>query len=40
MLTIKFPLPSTTIQKKIIEEMNKVKGEKKYDILDKYLGVT
>ena len=40
MLTIKFPLPSTIIQKEIIEEMKKVKGKKKYDILDKYLGVS
>jgi len=39
MLTIKFPLPPITIQKEIIEEMKQVKGKKKYDILDKYLGV-
>lgn len=39
MVRIKFPLPSTDIQQKIIDEMELVKGKKKYEVLDRYLGV-
>lgn len=39
MLNIKFPLPPITIQKKIIEKMKEGNDKKKYDILDKYLGI-
>ena len=40
MITIKFPLPPENVQKEIILEMSKVSGIKKYDVLDKVLGIT
>ncbi|MDD5589521.1 MAG: N-6 DNA methylase [Candidatus Nanoarchaeia archaeon] len=39
MNTIKFPLPPKNIQEEIVYRMSKVSGIKKYDILDKLLGI-
>jgi len=39
MMRIKFPLPDIGMQTDIIKEMNKITGTKKYNVLDKYLGV-
>lgn len=39
MVRIKFPLPLPDIQQKIIDEMAQIKGKKKYEVLDRYLGV-
>ncbi len=40
MVRIKFPLPPVTIQQQIIDEMNQMQGKKKYEVLDRYLGVS
>ena len=37
MMKIKFPLPDTTIQDKIVKEVNKYKSDKKWEIFDELL---
>lgn len=39
LITIKFPLPSVSIQQKILKDMERHSDKEKYDIFDKWLGL-